>query len=31
MRTAVVVDTDIVSYVFKDDSRAELYRPLHEH
>jgi predicted nucleic acid-binding protein len=30
MRTAVVVDTDIVSYIFKDDSRAELYRPLLE-
>lgn len=24
---AVVVDTDVVSYLFKGDSRAELYRP----
>lgn len=23
----VVVDTDVVSYLFRDDSRAELYRP----
>ncbi len=25
--TAVVVDTDVVSYLFKQDTRAELYRP----
>ena len=25
--SAVVVDTDIVSYLFKHDSRAESYRP----
>ena len=24
---AVVVDTDVVSYLFKDDSRARWYRP----
>ena len=26
--TPVVVDTDVVSFLFKDDSRAELYLPL---
>ena len=30
MNAAVVVDTDIVSYIFKDDTRAERYRPLLE-
>ena len=24
---AVVLDTDVVSFLFKDDTRAELYRP----
>jgi hypothetical protein len=24
---AVVVDTDVVSYLFKSDTRADLYRP----
>lgn len=27
MRSSVVVDTDVVSFLFKRDSRAELYRP----
>lgn len=28
MIATVVVDTDVVSYLFKSDTRAQLYRPL---